>query len=113
MDERQWGEHGTDPLDLRDCICADPENCTQEVPGYRCRRKPAAPEIVQERCGWYQQDEDGDVWGSGCGEEFHGDGEPGNWMKFCPFCGKVPTFTLWSPADDEDDAATPSTGAQR
>lgn len=28
------------PIDvgLRDCICADPENCTQPVPGRRCRR---------------------------------------------------------------------------
>lgn len=24
--------------DVRDCCCADPENCTQAVPGYRCRR---------------------------------------------------------------------------
>ena len=26
---------------MRDCICADPENCTQEVPGYRCRKGEA------------------------------------------------------------------------
>ena len=22
----------------RTCICADPENCTQRVPGYRCKK---------------------------------------------------------------------------
>lgn len=25
-------------LGVRDCICADPENCTQPVPGRRCRK---------------------------------------------------------------------------
>lgn len=26
----------------RDCICADPENCTQAIPGYRCRKNDAS-----------------------------------------------------------------------
>lgn len=26
----------------RDCICADPENCTEPVPGYICRKKDRA-----------------------------------------------------------------------
>lgn len=30
-----WREHD---LDLRYCICADPENCVERVPGYICRR---------------------------------------------------------------------------
>lgn len=25
----------------RTCMCADPENCTQTVPGYRCKREEA------------------------------------------------------------------------
>lgn len=29
---------------VKDCICADPENCTQPVPGYRCRRIGASPD---------------------------------------------------------------------
>lgn len=32
---------------LRDCICADPENCTQPVPRRRCRKPRACPECGQ------------------------------------------------------------------
>jgi hypothetical protein len=51
-------------------------------------------------CPWSNQDEGGSWWSTGCGEEFisSSDGdEPPRWMKFCPYCGKVPTF-------DADDA---------
>jgi hypothetical protein len=30
---------GPDQPVERDCICADPENCTQPVPGRRCRKQ--------------------------------------------------------------------------
>lgn len=38
--EREQREEHLDHLRrnaVRECICADPENCTQAVPGYRCR----------------------------------------------------------------------------
>lgn len=28
---------------IRDCICADPENCTQPMPGHRCRKAAGLP----------------------------------------------------------------------
>lgn len=31
------------PDDLRYCICADPENCREAVPGYVCRRRASLP----------------------------------------------------------------------
>lgn len=39
--------------DIRTCMCADPENCTVRIPGYRCKKDylhppPSAPQAVPE-----------------------------------------------------------------
>lgn len=41
------------PEDERTCQCVDPENCTERIPGYRCKKDfmPKLPELVVTKGG--------------------------------------------------------------
>lgn len=43
----------------RMCICADPENCTERVPGYRCKRDFMPTETTKLAT----KEEWGEAWG--------------------------------------------------
>lgn len=46
---------------MKDCPCADPENCTTPVPGYECRRRGRQP-TTRERIARIFKECSG-VWG--------------------------------------------------
>jgi len=80
------------------------EKLCRTEPGWACSRirhmrkqleAQLAPAATAEQCTWKLEDEDLELWDTGCGEAwvFSDGGPQDSGVKYCPACGKPVAIT--------------------